>query len=157
MTANIDSVFVAGPFWALVGKEGGQVSGTARVHIETVLRHYDDMGVKVYNAHRRESWGLAFLEPEEYSKLDFDEISTCDVVVAFPGVPASPGTHIEIGWASAMDKPLVLLLEQDVEYAGLIEGLSSFRRCELVRFDKVVDTDALDAAVARVIETRDET
>lgn len=151
MTGKIDSVFVAGPFWTLVDKETGKVAGTARDHLEGVLRHYDDMGVRIYNAHRREAWGSAFLEPAEFTKLDFDEISACDIVVAFPGVPASPGTHIEIGWASAMDKPLVLLLEKDVEYAGLIEGLPSFRRCELVRFDEVVDTDELDAAVARAI------
>lgn len=151
----IGSVFVAGPFWALVDKESGQVAGATRDRLETVLRHYDDQGVKVYNAHRRESWGSAFLEPDEFTRLDFDEISACDVMVAFPGSPASPGTHIEIGWASAMDKPSVLLLERDVEYAGLIEGLPSFRRCELVRFDKVVDTDELDAAVARVTRETD--
>lgn len=44
------------------------------------------------------------MTPLQCTKIDFDEISTCDLFAAFPGSPASPGTHIEIGWASALKK-----------------------------------------------------
>lgn len=44
------------------------------------------------------------MTPQQCTKIDFEEISTCDLFVAFPGSPASPGTHIEIGWASALKK-----------------------------------------------------
>ncbi|KAB1922112.1 nucleoside 2-deoxyribosyltransferase [Micromonospora sp. ALFpr18c] len=148
---DITSVFVAGPFWALVDVDTGTVSGSARDRIESVLSHYDAKGATVYNAHRREAWGAAMLEPHQFTKLDYDEIAASDVVVGFPGVPASPGTHVEIGWASAMGKPMVLLLEEGVEYAGLVEGLPSFRPCELLRFSGRVDTGALDQAVTRVV------
>ena len=48
----------------------------------------------------------------------------CDIFIAFPGIPASPGTHIEIGWASAFNKKIIFLLADDEEkYAYLIRGL----------------------------------
>ena len=64
-----------------------------------------------------------FLAPEECTELDLEEISGSDVFAAFPGSPPPPGTHIEIGWASTLRKPIVLLLHEDEEYAFLIRGL----------------------------------
>lgn len=40
-----------------------------------------------------------------------------------PWPPRFPGTHIEIGWASALGKPIVLLLEDGADYAFLVRGL----------------------------------
>lgn len=116
------SVFLGGPFKALVDDSGNMLPG-ARERFETLIERLEGDGYHVYNAHRRESWGAEFLTPQECTKLDFDEISECTVFVAFPGYPASPGTHVEIGWASAMGKPIVLLLDEDAEYAFLVRGL----------------------------------
>nr|WGD65771.1 nucleoside 2-deoxyribosyltransferase [Bacillus subtilis] len=80
------------------------------------------------------------MTPQQCTKIDFDEISTCDLFVAFPGSPASPGTHIEIGWASALKKKIVLLLEKDRDYAFLIQGLNVVADVEYINFK---DTDDL--------------
>jgi hypothetical protein len=80
-------------------------------------------GLRVFNAHRREGWGREFLAPEECTRLDFEEIRSADAFIAFPGAPPSPGTHVEIGWASALRKPIILLLEDGREYAFLVRGL----------------------------------
>ena len=64
------------------------------------------------------------MSPEQCTKIDYDEIEKCDIFIAFPGIPASPGTHIEIGWASAFNKKIIFLLADDEEkYAYLIRGL----------------------------------
>lgn len=115
-------MFVGGPFKALVDVDG-KMRPEERSRLEKLIAGLEAAGNTVYNAHRRESWGAEFLSPEECTRLDFEEISASDVFVAFPGSPASPGTHIEIGWASALGKPVVLLLEEGAEYAFLVRGL----------------------------------
>lgn len=121
-TAPSRSVFLAGPFKALVDSDGA-MRADARARFESLINRLEANGYQVHNAHRRESWGAEFLTPQECTRLDYDEISACTVFVAFPGHPASPGTHIEIGWASALNKPIVLLLEENREYAFLVRGL----------------------------------
>ncbi|GAA2827416.1 nucleoside 2-deoxyribosyltransferase [Crossiella cryophila] len=121
-TGSRRSVFLAGPFKALVDDTGAmRVAEKAR--FEALIDRLEAEGYQVHNAHRREAWGKEFLRPEECTRLDYEEISDSTVFVAFPGHPASPGTHIEIGWASALGKPIVLLLEPDREYAFLVRGL----------------------------------
>ncbi|GAA3048094.1 nucleoside 2-deoxyribosyltransferase [Actinokineospora globicatena] len=116
------SVFLGGPFKALVDVDG-VMRPAERARLEAIIAGLEAAGHKVYNAHRREKWGAEFLTPQECTRLDLDEITASDVFVAFPGSPASPGTHIEIGWASALGKPIVLLLEEGAEYAFLVRGL----------------------------------
>ncbi|WP_446038343.1 nucleoside 2-deoxyribosyltransferase [Streptomyces sp. SID1121] len=140
------SVFLGGPFKALVDADG-TMDTEARTRIEAVIDRLEKEGYEVHNAHRRESWGAKFLTPDECTRLDYDEISASTVFVAFPGSPASPGTHIEIGWASALRKPIVLLLEEDQDYAFLVRGLHTVAD---VTYLTVGDTESL---VTQVIDT----
>lgn len=116
-------IFVAGPFKSLVAQSTGVMGVDDRARFERLIDRLELSGYIVHNAHRREGWGSAFLTAEECTRLDFDEISGCDVFVAFPGAPASPGTHVEIGWASALQKPMILLLDEGRDYAFLVNGL----------------------------------
>jgi len=117
------TAFLAGPFKGIVDPKTGMVRAFERERFEALISHLEARGYTVYNAHRRESWGASMMTPEECTRLDYENIRDCDLFVAFPGDPASPGTHIEIGWASALGKPLLLLLEGDHNYAFLIQGL----------------------------------
>ena len=117
------TAFLAGPFKAIVDPETGVMSTFDRDRYEALIGHLETRGYTVHNAHRRESWGANFLSPEECTRLDYEQIRDCDLFVAFPGRPASPGTHIEIGWATAFGKPLILLLEEGHTYAYLVQGL----------------------------------
>jgi nucleoside 2-deoxyribosyltransferase len=117
------SVFLAGPFKALVDPETGNMRDFERMRYESLIGYLEQRGYTVHNAHKREDWGANFLEPEECTRLDWEEIDECDLFVAFPGHPASPGTHIEIGWASARRKPMLLLLGAGDTYAFLVRGL----------------------------------
>lgn len=113
----------------------------------------------MHNAHRREGWGARFMEPEECTRIDYDEIASSDLIVAMPGSPASPGTHIELGWASALGKPLILLLEPDAEYAFLVRGLHTITRVAYVvldgetgHLDEVVKAASLMLSPERMVE-----
>lgn len=115
--------FLAGPFKGIMDAETGMIRAFERERFEALINHLEARGYTVNNAHRRESWGAHFMAPEECTRLDYENIRDCDLFVAFPGHPASPGTHIEIGWASALGKPMILLLEESATYAFLIQGL----------------------------------
>jgi len=120
-----------------------------------LIRRLEDDGCEVHNAHRREGWGSAFMTPEECTKVDFTEISRCDVFVALPGYPASPGTHVEIGWASAMGKPIVLLLNDGCDYAFLVRGLHAVAQVTYLIFGENTDICAeVSAAVLGLARER---
>ncbi|MFY1831981.1 nucleoside 2-deoxyribosyltransferase [Myxococcus fulvus] len=123
MTTPQSAVFLGGPFKSLVSPETGVMREQDQDRFMQLIHGLEGRGLRVFNAHRRESWGREFLAPEECTRLDFEEIRSSDAFIAFPGAPASPGTHVEIGWASALRKPLILFLEGGKEYAFLVRGL----------------------------------
>jgi nucleoside 2-deoxyribosyltransferase len=151
VSKKIETVFVAAPFWAYVDKETGEFDTEAFGSINRILEHFDSRGCVVHNAHRREQWGRAFMEPSEFTPLDYEQICSSDVIVAVPGSPASPGTHIEIGWASANKVPMVLILEADKEYAGLVRGLGQFAPAKILEVSGDVDLDVLEDAISEVL------
>ena len=129
---GLRNVFVAGPFRNLVDPATGLVPPRQQERFEALIEYFESGGCTVFNAHKREKWGAAFLAAGEFTRLDFAEVSRSDVLVAIPGPPASPGTHIELGWASALGKPIVLLLERDVDYAPMLHGLAGLSPTAIV-------------------------
>lgn len=117
-------MFLAGPFKLLVNPATGRMSDKDIKLFEDIILYFENKDWEVHSAHRREKWGQEFMTPDECTKKDYEEISRCDIFVAFPGSPASPGTHIEMGWASALGKPVILLLEKEGQYAFLVQGLN---------------------------------
>jgi nucleoside 2-deoxyribosyltransferase len=135
-SVGIRSVFVGGPFYGLVDEKTGVMDDKAQSRISMLIDYFENAGCKVYNAHRREAWGKEFLTADVCTKLDHDEIMASDLFIAYPGVPVSPGTHVEIGWASASGKPTVLLLENNERHSFLVIGLRSFANVAYVNFDE---------------------
>lgn len=117
------TAFLAGPFKSLVDPRTSRMWPEDVRRFEALIGVLEDAGYRVHNAHRREAWGEQFLTPEACTEADYQEIAGCALFVALPGQPPSPGTHVEIGWASALGRPIVLLLEEDQEYAFLVRGL----------------------------------
>ncbi|AGK49974.1 nucleoside 2-deoxyribosyltransferase family protein [Burkholderia thailandensis MSMB121] len=143
-------MFLGGPFKSLVDKHTGVMPEDSIDLFRRVIDHFEARGWDVHCAHRREHWGREFMTPAVCTKTDYEQISLCDYFVAFPGAPASPGTHIELGWASALGKPIVLLLETDKEYAYLVRGLDEITRIERVEFGGGrIDPAAIEAAIGR--------
>ncbi|MFG2134826.1 hypothetical protein ACGFNV_44755 [Streptomyces sp. NPDC048751] len=92
-----------------------------------------DRGHAVFNAHQNEQWGRGWLAPEVCTPADFLAMSNADVMCVIAGDPPSPGVMVEIGWASALGVPIVLLQEGDSLPALLagIHEVTSTTRCRL--------------------------
>lgn len=118
------NIFLAAPFKNLIDKDTSLLIKECMNQLMSLISLLESLGYSVHNAHKREKWGKEFMSPDECTKIDYDEISKCDIFIAFPGNPPSPGTHIEIGWASAMNKKIFILIEEKEEhYAYLVRGL----------------------------------
>ncbi|MFI1256098.1 nucleoside 2-deoxyribosyltransferase [Streptomyces netropsis] len=154
---DIRSIFLAGPFLQLLDPATGEMPEGARAPFDLLIKHFEAQGISVHNAHRREAWGAELMRPEVCTRIDQEEIRKADVFVALPGFPASPGTHIEVGWASAFDKPIVLLLERGREYTFLVQGLHTVATVEYVVHSDVASAlPAVDRALRRVMSNHRE-
>jgi len=150
---RVKEVFVAGPFFAVVNPQTGMMDDSERDKIASLIDYFESSGVKVHNAHRREAWGKEFLTADVVCQLDFAEIGSADLFVGFPGSPASPGTHVEIGWASALGKPTILLLEANKKYTFLVTGLPSIANVELLTYQDLDHLfQQLPGSIVRVMQ-----
>lgn len=127
--------FLAGPFTALIDPATGLMPEGPIAELRRLEACVEAAGFDVFNAHRRESWGAELMTPDVCTRLDFEEIERADIVVALPGDPPSPGTHIELGWASALGRPIVLLLRPESTYGFLVIGLHTVGDVTTVVYD----------------------
>ena len=132
-------VFIGGPFKAYIDPKTNKMEERYKNKFLDLIIFFEERGYEVHNAHQRESWGENFWEPDDCTKLDYEEIASSDVFLAFPGSPASPGTHIEIGWASILQKKMVLLLEEGKYYAHLIKGLHTVGDVHYIHYREIGD------------------
>src|SRR5262249_35932937 len=91
--------------------------------------------IEVFSAHLVEDFGAATPEwrPDSIARRDFEWMTSCDVFVALlPGdrhgnLARTDGTHVELGWASALGKPIILVMDAGVEeqQSQLLGGLGA--------------------------------
>lgn len=76
----------------------------------------------VFLALKREEYGSKPLE--SYScKMDLDEMIDSDLIIAIPD--DSMGVAVELGWASAHNKYIVLLLNKQQNYSALVKNITT--------------------------------
>lgn len=115
----MNKIFIACPFIKYV-------NGTSFTN-ESYKRFTEDlyelclqMTPNVFLALKREEYGAKVLE--SYScKMDLDELLDSDLVIAVPD--DSMGVAVELGWASASNKTIVLLLEKQQAYSALVKNI----------------------------------
>jgi len=118
-------VFLAAPYSQLMDWAEGRVLEHWRTRIEGLRRELIDAGAEVFNAHHNESWGIGWLPPEVCTPTDFRAMGAADVVCAVLGSPPSGGVTVELGWASALAKPVVVILSPGGSHTPLVSGLGA--------------------------------
>jgi len=117
-------------------RENNRTIVMRRSHItsfQKIIQSLEATGHKVYSALRLYEWENGnFASPRDAVQTDWHEVNEADHVVACPviGGQASKGVHLEIGWATALKKPVTVLVhgartEQTVMVTGL-RGVSDF-------------------------------
>lgn len=122
-------VFLAAPFTRYL--KGQDFKSSAYEQITILLKLLRSNGYDVFSAHEREGFGAALMSAPLCTRLDFEEMNQCDVVVAIMS-DDSYGVCIELGWASALNKPVILVDTKGNYSSPLVEGLGHVTTTEVV-------------------------
>jgi nucleoside 2-deoxyribosyltransferase len=107
-------IFLAAPILKfLTAGPGGRASfdTEARRLLEALAAALQETGAELFLAHREEGFGESRPRAEVLTARDLDAMRQADLVVAWPS--DSYGVHIELGWASALGKPIIVLRDGD--------------------------------------------
>lgn len=132
-------IFFAAPFTKIINNENGLVDPQFKVWINKIVQEFRSSGHNVFLAHEREEWGAKLDSPEKALKLDWEEIEKSDVVLAYIGNPPSPGVQMELGYASALRKPIVVFSVNNEEIPYLTKGLSAVTNATFKKIKKPED------------------
>ncbi|MBO7656921.1 MAG: nucleoside 2-deoxyribosyltransferase [Alphaproteobacteria bacterium] len=119
------NIFLAFPFAGLINSETKEVSPEYKEFFENLINFIKSRGHTYYSAHEREAWGNSYMGPMECVPHDFDGLKNCDIMIVVPGNPISGGVHIEMGWASALQKNMHIFLDKNIKYSPVVHGLAS--------------------------------
>lgn len=156
-------VFVGGPIMYAMRSDVGFHAQTRRV-IEGVLSAVMAAGYEVLSAHQLERWGETDMIDAYFDvcRRDFAWMREAAAFVAIlpPGGAGEPirtdGTCVELGWATALSKPIVLVRRLLDRHSHLVRGLPTIARVAELDFDVLThDTCAVTKALAHFLERVD--
>ncbi|MFJ2889537.1 MULTISPECIES: hypothetical protein [unclassified Streptomyces] len=140
-------VFVGGPIQYAVGT-GGVLAPALHDVLLKVIAAIEEDGGEVLSAHVVERFGEISDQfgPEEVTVRDHLWMTQCDAYLPIlpsvaPGeLMRTDGTHIELGWASALGKPILVLTDIDGEPGGshLLRGLPAIASAAFLDIDDVM-------------------
>ena len=67
--------------------------------------------------------------------ITIDSIRNCDLLVAYLGDPLSYGVQMELGFAAAFEKPIIVIHESHINPPYLVNGLGGITRFSNVTFN----------------------
>lgn len=94
----------------------------------------------VFLALKREQYGKNLMT-DQCAVLDFEEMSTADLIVAIPD--DSMGVAIELGWACVLKKETLLLLDSQKKYSPLITGMCAITKTTCLYYDSKLDDEVI--------------
>ncbi|UJB30684.1 MULTISPECIES: nucleoside 2-deoxyribosyltransferase [Chromobacterium] len=126
------SVFVGGPIQHALKKEG--MTAEAASPIKAVHDAIHGMRLHLLSAHLAERFGQDShnYSPTEVVLRDYDWMVQCSLFIAILPCDSqsqlirTDGTHIELGWASALKKPILILAQSHshAQLSHLVKGLA---------------------------------
>jgi len=121
-------IFLSAPLSHKINKKTQRVSQTYASQLnELMLVLENPTGKKrendTYCCFFEEGFGLAVRDPDIAATRDFRGIKTADAVVVYFEGTVSAGIGIELGWASALKKKIILLKKKGVDFPKFVKGL----------------------------------
>jgi len=126
-------VFVGGPFHHAVS-DSGIFDPLVGALIGKIVSALEKAGFTILSSHLAEEFGQIALDggEEEIVRRDFGWMQSCGAYVCL--LPnhedgksyRSDGCCIELGWASALKKPTILVRDMNTSFTDLIVGLGAF-------------------------------
>lgn len=116
--------------------KNGILQAESKNRLVYILGMLRDLGYEVFNAIETEEWGKSTPSATNYTSRDFDELKDSNYFLAFLG--DSHGVSLEIGWASALNKKILICKTKDNSTTPLIEGIQSFSNTQILFIDNEI-------------------
>lgn len=144
-------VFISCPFTGLCDEKKYEIKDEYKDFFNKLTEKLENMGCDYYLAIKRENRGIDHKGPEECTKSDFEGVKSSDFLVVIPGNNISKGisggVHVELGWASALDKKMHILIEDNYQYSPVLMGLNILSPTEYHRCNRFLDNEMLDTII----------
>lgn len=140
-------VFLAAPFSQWLDPETRRLDAERRRQLDMLRLSLVEQAFSVFSAHHREEWGAALMPSHICTPLDYEEMARADIVCAIVGAPPSSGVCVELGWASAMGKPVLLIVDPAVVHSPLVDGLGTVTTTMTLRIADPWDESHVDQVV----------
>ena len=136
-------VFLATPYSQLCDEEY-KIKKEYKVFFEKLAKEIKKLGVDYFLAVEREDYGKEYTSDKESTKIDFEQIKKCDLLCVIPGVPASGGVHVELGWASANKKDIEIFLNKNSNYSPMVTGLSEITKVHYNYYNEEYSNEVIE-------------
>jgi nucleoside 2-deoxyribosyltransferase len=108
-----------------------------RRKLEKILSSLERAGHETFNLFRDMNWKVKELPPGKAISLAFEKIKKCDaILVLLDNKKESIGIYLEIGFAKALGKKIILLISQKLSFSTL-EAIAD----KIIRFNKFEDIE----------------
>lgn len=139
-------VFLAMPFSQFCENEEDMIIENRWFFLE-LIEKVKELGLEYFLAHEREEWGAKYKSAEESTKIDYEAMENADIVVAVPGNPISGGVHMELGWATAIKKKILIFLDKEKEYSPMVEGACSLTNIKYFYYNEMISKDFINQII----------
>jgi len=133
-------VFVGGPITFARSNQNGY-HPKLKLDLEQVIQVLEAEGMTVHSAHRVENFGTVDItgQSQAITLRDYAWMKSCDIFVAFlpdqnGEILRTDGTCVELGWASSMGRPIILLRDGS-QARPLIDGLEAIACVKTILID----------------------
>jgi len=148
-------VFLAAPSLRLTGPADGVFTLALRGKVTALRDALLDAGVTVYSQHHDDTWTTRGLGTGLRVPSAFRGMQSADLAFAYVEAPLSAGVGMELGWASALRKPLVLLVDHAVAHNPMISTLEEVCPVLPIQFDSNWSAKNLQHAVVTALDWAD--
>lgn len=124
-------LFLSAPLTQYVA-QGAPGSTPFRSEWDATLDALEASGHEVFSAHRREAWGAKLDPPAAALAADLGGLQWSEMVIAYVGSPPSPGVQLELGYALALRRRLLVFIDNRQREPYLVRGLPAVGESELV-------------------------
>lgn len=128
---HINKIFIACPFIKFI--DGNKfVNNKFRRFTEKLYYLCSKYSSDVFLALKREEYGAKPLKFYSCS-MDLNEAKNSDIIIAIPD--DSMGVAVEIGWASSMNKIVILVLNSRQKYSPLIANIHKITPGKVIYYE----------------------
>lgn len=141
-----EKFFLAAPYSQWMDEDRVALLPECKRDIEMVRKGLLATGASVFNAHFNEDWGRSWLPADICTPLDHEAVSQSSAVIAFVGDPPSGGVYVELGWASALQKPILAIVTPGAAVSPMLLGMHMVTHVDVLERPEELDDRFLETA-----------